>query len=142
MVLALKKEKKQTRRKIDPFDFAAINAEAIAKAKRAGSDIWEPPTLPDEQKTACLERWQHKGKLQGSKLSELEPSGLTERELRDWYWGLRQEAIHRLLCIINSSYSKTEVKNRLQSEGLKNVLSLLDKDLRESYDSVVKYLSN
>ena len=139
MVSALKFFRRNKTAKPEPgaFDTAAINA-----AKRAGSDTFEPPEFSVEEKTACLERWKAEGKLVGDDLFKFEPSGLTEKEMRLWYFGLKQDAIHAMLCVINVSYSKAEVKQKLQDAGLEHVFVLMDEGLKETYDSVVKWLSD
>ena len=59
-----------------------------------------------------------------------------------WYFGLKQEAVHAMICVINASYSKAEVKQKLQQAGLENVFVIMDEGLKETYWSVVKWLSD
>ena len=75
-------------------------------------------------------------------LELLEPSDLNDRDLRLWYWGIRVEAAHRYLVIVNSSYSKSEIARRKIEEGLEDVEVLLDEGTREACDGVTKYLSS
>lgn len=138
----------------DDLDFAGIRARAdleagVASAKRAGADTWDPPALSLEEKLACLERWYFHVRqkspdlvLSGEEMRKLEPAGLTDREMRDWYWGLRGEAARRVLQIVNTSYSKSAVREAMRKEGLENALMLFDPGTRESYEWVFKYLSN
>jgi hypothetical protein len=139
MVSALKVTRKKKTVQPEPgaFDVAAINA-----AKRAGADTFEPPEFTREEKTVCLERWKARGKLACDDLFKLEPSGLTERDMRMWYFGLKQEAVHAMICVINASYSKTEVTQKLQQAGLEHIFLLMDEGLKETYWSVVKWLSD
>lgn len=120
-------------------------AAGVASAQRAGADTWEPPVPSPEIKQACLERIYYQVRLkqpnlQLSDLTVLEPSGLTELELRQWYWGVRGEGSHRILVIANSSYSKSSVNKSMNDEGL--TLVLLDPGTREAFDYVFKYLSD
>ncbi len=123
---------------------AVLNADAMGKAKRAGADTWEPPACSQPERLAYLKRWAYLAtkEVHTDNLLQFEPSGLTDREMRDWYWGIRQESNHRILCIINMSYTKTAVRMAIMKEGLEDVLTILTPDMRESYDSVVKYLSD
>jgi len=157
MVLVHKKVRKAVI-KDDDWDFAAINAEAMKNAQHPGKDTWVSPEFSSDQKKACLERWYVRGKFNDNikDLTLLEPSGLTDKEKRDWYWGLRQEALYKVFSIINQSYSKSDMKESMESEGLQNALILFDPpegldisafpsgiwDLRESFNSVVKYISD
>jgi hypothetical protein len=160
MVLPRSKKTKRLFKDEDLVSFT-VDPTAIANAKRAGQDTWVSPEFSTDQKNACLERLYVRGKFNGNikNLLQLEPSGLSEKELKDWYWGLRQEALYKIFCIINQSYSKSALKRSMESEGLQNALVLFDPpegmdmqtiksypsgvwDLRESYDSVVKYISD
>jgi len=154
MVSVLEKIKRLFGNNGHDMDFAGIRARAdmeaaMVNAKRAGDDTWDPPALSLEIKLACLERWyffvRQKNpelNLSGEELLHLEPSGLNDREMRDWYWGLRGEGAYHLLQIANTSYSKREVKERMEKEGLKNGLILLDPGTRESFEWVIKFLSD
>jgi len=136
------------------MDFVEIRARAdleagIATAKRAGAETWDPPTPTLEIKLACLERWYFFVRqkdpeliLSGEEILRLEPADLSRREMREWYWGLRCEAARRILGIANSSYSKSVIKATMASEGLAHGLILLDPGTRESYEYVIKFLSD
>ncbi len=124
-------------------------AEGIDSARRAGAETWEPPVPSAQMKLACLERWywfvrqkQTGLSLSGQELFKLEPSGLTEMEVRQWYWGLRAEAARRTLAIANTSYSKSAIREAMEKEGLGNALILMDPGTLESYRYVVKFLSD
>lgn len=121
----------------------------VAAAKRANPNNWTAPEPSLNEKLLCLERWYHFVKqkqpeliLEGEDLLQLEPSGLSPAEMRAWYWGLRGEASHRILVIANSSYSKTAIRQAMEREGLANAAELMDPGTRESYEGVVKYLSD
>ena len=130
------------------FDLTSIE-KGVAEAKRADPNQWKPPEPTLEEKLICLERWYYFVKqkqpdlvLSGEELLQLEPSGLGPEDLRAWYWGLRSEACRRLLFIANSSYSKTAIKEAMETGGLSRALSLMDPGTRESYEGVIKYLSD
>lgn len=134
-------------------DFAEIRATADMKgmeaAKRSGADTWQAPTPTEAIRTACLKRTlslvqrdRPEFKLSDEDLLQLEPPNLTEEELNQWYWGIRGEAAHQMLVIVNGSYSKTEVHRKLLLEGLNLDSPLLDPLTQAAIDDVVKYVSN
>ncbi|MDD5702758.1 MAG: hypothetical protein PHU23_12000 [Dehalococcoidales bacterium] len=153
MASVLSKLKNAWKRDCHPSGDSLINAvsieQGVANAKRANPTGWKPPEPSLEEKLLCLERWYYFVKqkqpdlvLAGEELLRLEPSGLGPEEMRQWYWGLRQEAVRRILVITNSSYTRTAIHQQMENEGLANALSLMDPGTRESYEGVIKYLSD
>ena len=117
------------------------------KALRAGEEEWTPEILTREEKIIALKRhWHHVHPdfcpENEESLFLLEPSTLNEEEIVYWYHGLRAEACQRYQAILNSVYSKTELKAKLEEEGLTDALTLMDKPRDECFLTVIKQLSD
>lgn len=108
--------------------------QAMAMSKRPDEDTWKPVKLSDEHKLIVLEHQWFKVHpdlpltKDRDNLFGLVPSGLTEGERDLYFHGIRGQAGRRYLQIFNNTLSKTQLREKLASEGLSNALDLFEKE--------------
>ena len=108
--------------------------QAMAMSKRPDEDTWKPVKLSDEHKLIVLEHQWFKVHpdlpltKDRESLFGLVPSGLTEDEQDLYFYGIRARAGRRYLEIYNTTVSKTQLREKLASEGLSEALNLFEKE--------------
>jgi hypothetical protein len=113
-----------------------------AKQKNEEEYVYEDPT--DLERELCLKRqWflVHRN-TEYRNLESVIPSGLNG-DLNKWFYGVISEAKHRYIIILNSSWSKTELRNRLTDEGLEDGIELFEPETRHAIEhDVIRMISD
>ena len=118
--------------------------QAMVMSKRPDEDTWKPVKLSDEHKLIVLEHQWFKVHpdlpltKDRESLFGLVPSGLTEDEQDLYFHGIRSQAGRRYLQIYNNTLSKTQLREKLASEGLSNALDLFEKEVREGILNAIR----
>ena len=122
---------------------------AFSHAKRPDEDTFIPPDFSDEQKKVILQRrWSlvHPDNAIPDSLSDLLcliPTDMNVDEVKLWLWGCSEEARRRYIIILNTSWSKTELNNRLSKDGLISGLEIFDNETKESLErDIIRALSD
>ena len=108
--------------------------QTMAMSKRPDEDTWKPVKLSDEHKLIILEHQWFKVHpdlpltKDRESLFGLVPSRLTEDEQDLYFYGIRARDGRRYLEIYNTTVSKTQLREKLASEGLSEALNLFEKE--------------
>ena len=129
-------------------DWASEVQRGAEACKAKAEEEFEPPVLDETRQLVALQRVWRITHPEGEVPSDREtllaiiPSGLTEREERKWYWGALTNAARAYQVAVNTSWSKTELKEKCRREGVPHGLEAFEPSTQDSLLEVIKYLSD
>jgi len=107
-----------------------------------------PPKLSDRDRLVAMQRKWALAFPAGSMpedmgvLSRVIPSGLKEREVKQFLYSSLEEARHRFLVIYNTSWTKAGLWSRAKQEGVHNALEVLEPRVRKELKKGIRFLSD